>query len=992
MSKHINSRRYAEHEDLANEVKQYLQLSDNSSCILKYMSDVVEETTPSPESGNTVQGTVESLNKSSNYQDGRAPSPASISSLTSSRRLEWDSGADVGYHPSNIVQTTLLSTLERMALDGCTESLIRTDPEGTNSCKATKRSPLHKSVVIPDLPTVLNVKRATISVSSPREVAGVINLSVCANNEAVSLKSGGSKTSPENGSRKASVAAAEPDDTEVGASLNVNSEKDDNSHLKDRFQPVYSPVGDNVNSEKCVPLALLASTMAGNSASSSSLASTIVPHKGSDSLLPLVERVITRGVQVGGTLRKGVCSSETSSVKNYSCSEEEIKGLTLNDSPPELCKGQLAKKTGRESFETSSFDCAHSFEYLPGEVYDQKDSVKRTMKEGVESNDRPAEKVKTSLSKDLERNIGQIREILSQKKTNNAERKALIKLLVERIVGSEYLDDEEKNSSGKSSIRVGNSSPIGKEQTENLKAGSQESVDVVSEKSFVPYRPVPGGRLYHVASQAKAKKDRDSSSSSYGSDDYKPTTFYLPVDRVKITQQSSLSSEKGTSSPGCTHCTRKRDSELKHQRGVSKTVVNSCGQAFVSNTKCDMDDGKSCCSKDYHSRRNWWSPVTKSERKHEAAGFKSRQNPVLTYVENERSNQLHWINNEIKHLKNLAQLLEDCSATKLNSPAFLEEQAQSILSSINKKDAKNVANASDKFISSNRSTPLEEPITATMRWHSGLPKKKPLRPVTPPSHDTSEDMHFPERGGIHSSTHSESRSFPSRSSSRNMTNSERGDLPKLHGRKQDGKHSEAYVIMFEDGSPDKKGNSPRPTDRKPLKEVRLKVPMKPGRSVKQAFDTHCWTSLQEQLESHHPHFIKSAEERQKCLEELAHLRSLRQMTRRKLLHYTLGAWEDRLHCKQSNQNQNSLKARQGLPEPVIKASSKVKENVQKPCPRFKRKHRVLPETQKKEAERIKKQSLQTNRIMADIFSRRLQKKVLSGAVSLSTSVSVISSL
>nr|CAD7413440.1 unnamed protein product [Timema poppensis] len=70
----------------------------------------------------------------------RAPSPSSVSSLTSGRRLEWDSGADVGYIQQQYDVGTCgeLSTIERIALvRGCSAALhVRMDPEGTTSSSA----------------------------------------------------------------------------------------------------------------------------------------------------------------------------------------------------------------------------------------------------------------------------------------------------------------------------------------------------------------------------------------------------------------------------------------------------------------------------------------------------------------------------------------------------------------------------------------------------------------------------------------------------------------------------------------------------------------------------------------------------------------------------------------------------------------------------------------------------------------------------------------
>lgn len=67
---------------------------------------------------------------------GRPPSPASVSSVTSSRRLEWDSGADVGYqnYQPNAGESSPnegFSTIERIALARGFSAAQRLEPEGT---------------------------------------------------------------------------------------------------------------------------------------------------------------------------------------------------------------------------------------------------------------------------------------------------------------------------------------------------------------------------------------------------------------------------------------------------------------------------------------------------------------------------------------------------------------------------------------------------------------------------------------------------------------------------------------------------------------------------------------------------------------------------------------------------------------------------------------------------------------------------------------------
>jgi hypothetical protein len=102
---------------------------------------------------------------------GRAPSPASVSSVTSSRRLEWDSGADVGYQnyqPENGASCPDdgLSTIERIALARGCSAALRLEPEGTagsvHRLNAVQFKPIAKSSK--------HVSKVPLAVSTPVEL------------------------------------------------------------------------------------------------------------------------------------------------------------------------------------------------------------------------------------------------------------------------------------------------------------------------------------------------------------------------------------------------------------------------------------------------------------------------------------------------------------------------------------------------------------------------------------------------------------------------------------------------------------------------------------------------------------------------------------------------------------------------------------------------------------------------------------------------------
>nr|XP_045600375.1 uncharacterized protein LOC123759406 [Procambarus clarkii] len=82
---------------------------------------------------------VESTNHPDSSERVTSPSALSVSSAASSRKMEWDSGADVGYSGNAQEHlVTSLSTLERIAI-GNYASVLRTEPEGTTQVKEKQK-------------------------------------------------------------------------------------------------------------------------------------------------------------------------------------------------------------------------------------------------------------------------------------------------------------------------------------------------------------------------------------------------------------------------------------------------------------------------------------------------------------------------------------------------------------------------------------------------------------------------------------------------------------------------------------------------------------------------------------------------------------------------------------------------------------------------------------------------------------------------------------
>lgn len=113
-----------------------------------YLSNREDYISAKPPEGSSDHSLV-SLNTAEPSSDGgpRISSPAS--SVTSSRPLEWDSGADVGYQQNYLESVQRLdpvfSTIERLAIaQGTAALLTRSDPEGTTEPSA---QPVAKTII-----------------------------------------------------------------------------------------------------------------------------------------------------------------------------------------------------------------------------------------------------------------------------------------------------------------------------------------------------------------------------------------------------------------------------------------------------------------------------------------------------------------------------------------------------------------------------------------------------------------------------------------------------------------------------------------------------------------------------------------------------------------------------------------------------------------------------------------------------------------------------
>ncbi|KAK3927285.1 Alstrom syndrome protein 1 [Frankliniella fusca] len=140
-------------------------------------------------------------------------------------------------------------------------------------------------------------------------------------------------------------------------------------------------------------------------------------------------------------------------------------------------------------------------------------------------------------------------------------------------------------------------------------------------------------------------------------------------------------------------------------------------------------------------------------------------------------------------------------------------------------------------------------------------------------------------------------------------------------------------------------------------------------------------TLQEYLERNHPKYLDAAEKRRRCIAEMSYLRHLRQQSRRRLLELE----GDNMWVKQKEQWRARCISR---PRPTIKKRPILRVS-KSACAR---KYMFLPENQQRLAEIKKREEKRTNRLMAELYTRKLQEKVLKGTATIRSSVSVLSGL
>ncbi|RZF34024.1 hypothetical protein LSTR_LSTR012369 [Laodelphax striatellus] len=209
------------------------------------------------------------------------------------------------------------------------------------------------------------------------------------------------------------------------------------------------------------------------------------------------------------------------------------------------------------------------------------------------------------------------------------------------------------------------------------------------------------------------------------------------------------------------------------------------------------------------------------------------------------------------------------------------------------------------------------------------------------------------------------------------------------------KKAVAYFITFEEGCSE--NNSTVGTDTS-LEEVKIKsnriinktsndTNLKKKESLstvekenrKPKNDSESRLTLQEYLLMNRGEYVNRAEYRRKCVADLTYLRELRNKTKRHLI----------VMAPESSDYSQSTTPRELPPPPLAMKRVFSQKTMRR---QTERKYRQLAEVKNKNIDLKRKEAYRTNRLMAEVFTKKLQKRVLKGETNLSNSVSVISSL
>ncbi|XP_017758161.1 PREDICTED: uncharacterized protein LOC108549329 [Eufriesea mexicana] len=136
------------------------------------------------------------------------------------------------------------------------------------------------------------------------------------------------------------------------------------------------------------------------------------------------------------------------------------------------------------------------------------------------------------------------------------------------------------------------------------------------------------------------------------------------------------------------------------------------------------------------------------------------------------------------------------------------------------------------------------------------------------------------------------------------------------------------------------------------------------------------STLQDYLSKNKADFVSNAETRRQYMSEISHLRQLRK--------------EKRIQLLAMASTSNVIKSPKASSKPTVYTQRKVSDEEMRE--RLRKRYLRLNEMRQKRRQQEKQEESRRNKLMAKIFCKKLQQKVLRGQVNLSQSVSVISNM
>lgn len=396
------------------EVQPHISLrSDKNDFRIESIARQVEN-----DSGQTLEGSsdhsMHHLTDSNEFQ--RIPTPSSISSVTS-RRLEWDSGADVGYYQEYEGALYLgneLSSIEKIALDqgGSQKVLLRSDPEGSVSLKKLQGS--SKLVSIIGVPTSESTPISCNNSTQLKKSNSCSNSHTCFKYQhiipkvIIKKREDQSDSSVEGVPHQANFTAALTSSPKKCSSMENIRDKKFPETQNATFPRSQSQINLTKESELVV-----------------------IPHLQKINHPPQSVSCSSVSTVITGLPSKNSKCVQTSHHNNNAATQSSLQEATRKFG--KCTSIDQNNSSTLESAQMSADDRVNSFEYLPGHMYE---NAQKPDEANLKEN------TKISLTEDIERGVHLLEKFISGSNANNTlKKRELIQRVVDRIIKIDYSDD-----------------------------------------------------------------------------------------------------------------------------------------------------------------------------------------------------------------------------------------------------------------------------------------------------------------------------------------------------------------------------------------------------------------------------------------------------------------------------------------------------------------------------------------------------------------------